>query len=201
MKYVKTVKHFVSGSDKFFDIFECTFTDVEESRDANGRRNIFIKIDDKEYRGMWNKQVFEHLIENEGKPSFVVLWKSTKGNHMIAYSWSLWEDYLKGDSSKDVSEIPENLILDKGEAFVYMWVNLQNGKKYIGKHCGDPDDNYVCSNPDVRNDILVNPENWFRTILAFGPDNKMHELETILLLQLRAANSSLYYNLSNNLRK
>jgi len=201
MKYVKTVKHFVSGSDKFFDIFECTFTDVEESRDANGRRNIFIKIDDKEYRGMWNKQVFEHLIENEGEPSFVVLWKSTKGNHMIAYSWSLWEDYLKGDSSKDVSEIPENLILDKGEAFVYMWVNLQNGKKYIGKHCGDPDDNYVCSNPDVRNDILVNPENWFRTILAFGPDNKMHELETILLLQLRAANSSLYYNLSNNLRK
>ena len=86
MKLIKTVKHFVSGSDKYFDIFECTVDSVEVNRDAKGRRAIEIKVGDREFKGLWNKSVQDHLTENEGKPSFVVLWKSPKGNHMLSYS-------------------------------------------------------------------------------------------------------------------
>ena len=84
MKLIKTVKHFVSGSDKYFDIFECTVDSVEVTRDAKGRRSIEIQVGNQNFKGLWNKSVQDHLTENEGKKSFIVLWKSPKGNHMLS---------------------------------------------------------------------------------------------------------------------
>jgi len=197
MEYIKTVKHFVSGSEKFFDIFSCTVDEVEVSRDMKGRRSIEIKVGDKEFKGLWNKSVEEHLTEHEGKPSFIVLWKSPKGNHMLSYSWELWENYIKGVDTKDVDAI---VCQDEvGEAFVYMWINLENDMKYIGYHKGTLGDGYVCSNERLKEEYEADPTKFMRTILAWGTAKDMYELETLLILQLGAAVRGSFYNVSNNL--
>jgi len=198
MQLIKTVKHFVSGSDKFFDIFQCTFTDVEVDRDAKGRRSISLKVNGKEYRGLYNKQVLDHLTENEGKESFIVMWKSPKGNHMLSYSWELWDNYIKGDTSEDVKE--PACQDETGEAFVYMWIDRSTDRKYIGYHKGTLDDGYIGSNSRLQEEYEQRPNDFYRTILAWGTTSDMHELETMLLLQLGAATRGSFFNVSNNLR-
>jgi len=200
MNYVKTVKKYVSGSDKFFDIFECTVDEVEETLDSKGRKSIRIKVGDQEYKGLHNKSVFEFLVENEGTPSFVVLWKSNKGNHMLTYAWELWKDYRDGVTTNDVDLHTEKVLEDSGEAFVYLWINLENDMKYLGTHKGTASDGYICSNDRFLKEYEEDPDRFIRTILAWGSQREMHELETILLLQLGAATGSGWYNLSNNLR-
>jgi hypothetical protein len=81
-----------------------------------------------------------------------------------------------------------------------MWVNKDTDKKYIGKHRGKPDDGYVCSSESLMTEYNECPSRFIRTILAYGSDQEMLELETIMLLQLKTRMSPLYYNLSNNLR-
>jgi hypothetical protein len=201
MRYVKTVKKFVSGSEKFFDIFECTYTEVDQHLDSSGRKSMSVKVNDKEYKGLHNKKVFEFLCENECRESFLVLWKSPKGNHMLTYVWELWSDYLEGNESNDVKELSEREYKENGEAFVYMWIDRSNDMKYIGKHKGTLDDGYVCSNTLMLEAYEERPQDFSRTILAWGTDQEISELETILLLSLKAARGSMYYNLSDNLRK
>jgi len=198
MEYIKTVKHFVSGSEKFFDIFSCTVDEVEVSRDQKGRRSIEIKVGDKEFKGLWNKSVEEHLTEHEGKPSFIVLWKSPKGNHMLSYSWELWERYMKGDTEQDVGELVNQD--ETGEAFLYMWIDMFHDRKYIGYHKGSLEDGYICSSERMLQEYEKRPQDFYRTILAWGTANQMYELETILLLELGAATRGAFYNVSNNLR-
>jgi hypothetical protein len=200
MELIKTVKHFVSGSDKYFDIFACTVDEVEVSRDQKGRRSITVKVGDREFKGLWNKSVEEHLTEHEGKPSFIVLWKSPKGNHMLSYSWDIWERYINGDTEKDVHKDHLFSNEETGEAFLYMWIDQQSDQKYIGYHKGSPGDGYICSSDRVNAEYTKRPEDFYRTILAFGTANQMYELETILLLELGAATRGSFYNVSNNLR-
>jgi hypothetical protein len=200
MQLIKTVKHFVSGSDKYFDIFQCTVDEVEVSRDQKGRRSIGVKVGDKEFKGLWNKSVEEHLTENEGKESFIVLWKSPKGNHMLSYSWELWERYIKGDTDQDVETRSLTSDDDTGEAFLYMWIDKKTDRKYIGYHKGSLDDGYICSSGMMTEEYGQRPEDFYRTILAWGTANQMYELETILLLELGAATRGAFYNVSNNLR-
>ena len=201
MEYKKTVKKFVAGSDKLFDIFECTVNEVEEIIDSNGRKAIRILIGDQEIRGMHNKKVYEHLIENEGEPSFVVLWKTPKGNYLISYAWELWQEYLDGDTARDVDITVATEEEENHEAFVYMWINRETDMKYIGMHKGTPDDGYICSNDRLNEEYAADPLKFQRTILAYGSKEAMHELETLLLIQLGAAKGGMWYNLSNNLRK
>ena len=160
-----------------------------------------VKVGDIEYRGLHNKKVFDFLCANEDSDSFLVLWKSPKGNHMLTYVWELWEGYIKGDTTYDVKELSEIEYKESGEAFVYLWIDQSNDMKYIGKHKGTLDDGYVCSNNMMLKAYEERPQDFVRTILAWGTNQEMHELETILLLNLRAASDGMYYNLSNNLRK
>jgi hypothetical protein len=198
MEHVKTVKHFVSGSDKFFDIFSCVVDEVEVDRDVKGRRSITVKVGDKEYKGLWNKQVQDHLTEYEGKPSFIVLWKSPKGNHMLSYSWVLWKNYIDGVDSSDVDKV---VCQDEvGEAFIYMWIDRLNDRKYIGYHAGTLDDGYICSSEMMNEEFNKRPMDFHRTILAWGKAKHMYELETMLLLALDASTRGSFYNVSNNLK-
>lgn len=199
MNHIKTVKHFVSGSEKYFDIFECTVDEVEVERDHKGRKSIKVHIGGKEFKGLWNKSVEEHLTENEGKPSFIVLWKSPKGNHMLSYSWELWKRYLEGDTTQDVDK---ELVSkdDEGEAFLYMWIDKLTDRKYIGYHVGTLDDGYLCSSDLMGYEYEKRPDDFYRTILAWGTKDQMYELETILLLELGAATRGAFFNVSNNLR-
>lgn len=206
MQYIKTLKKFVAGSDKFFDVFACTVDEVDEYKDSNGRKSTRVVIDGEEIKGMHNKRIFNFLVENEGNESFVVLWKSNKGNYLLSYAWELWKAYAEGDTSYDLGGdtlvvTPTGEAASPSDSFVYMWINLANDMKYIGVHKGTPEDGYICSNERLLSEYKLMPEQFHRTILAYGPKQRMHELETLLLIQLGAAKGDKWYNLSNNLRK
>jgi len=172
MKLVNTVTKFVAGSNKYFDIFECKVDEVEAYTSASDKLMIKVTIDGTEYSGLHNKWVYDFLCENEGTDSFVVMWRAPKGDHMLAYVKDIWVNHLEG-----------------------------NDKKYIGKHKGSTSDGYICSSEKVLEEIENNPAGFIRTILAYGTDEEMLELETMLIMQLKATRSGMYYNLSNNLRK
>jgi hypothetical protein len=200
MNLIKTIKKFVTGTDKYFDIYECTVDEVESYTSDSGKSMIRIKVNEIEYSGLYNKWVYEYLCENEGTSSFVVMWRAPKGKPMLAYLKELWQNHLNGVNDGEVSS-ESDAYSPSGESFVYLWINKDTDRKYIGKHKGTTDDGYVCSSDSMLEEYNDCPSRFIRTILAYGTDQEMHELETMLLLQLKASKSELFYNLSNNLRK
>ena len=200
MNLIKTVKRWVAGSEKYFDIYECTVDEVEEYTSDSGKSMVKVTIGDTEYNGLHNKWVYEYLCENEGTPSFVVMWRAPKGKPMVAYVKEIWQDHLKGEYNVEVPATV-NAYSNSGESFVYLWVNKDTDRKYVGKHKGTDDDGYVCSSESMLSEYNDCPSRFVRTILAYGTDEEMHELETQLILTLKATKSHLYYNMSNNLRK
>jgi len=200
MNLIKTVKRWVAGSDKLFDIYECTVDEVEEYTSDSGKSMVKVTIGDTEYTGLHNKWVYEHLCENEGSPSFVVMWRAPKGKPMVAYVKEIWQDHINGEYNVEVPA-ETNAYSNSGESFVYLWTNKDTDRKYIGKHKGTTDDGYVCSSESLMEEYDECPSRFIRTILAYGTDQEMHELETQLIITLKATKSHLYYNMSNNLRK
>jgi len=195
MKYLKTIQRQVAGSLKTFEVHECTVEEVSKFISSNGREMVEVRVSTGEtFKGLYNKAVFDFICDNEGSESFIVLWKAPKGPPMLAYVKQIWEDFAAG-AIKD-----EPIVEESHEAFVYMWINHLNDMKYIGKHCGSPDDDYVSSSVTFNEDYWLEPTGFLRTILAYGSNQQMHELETILLLQLKTRMSPLYYNLSDNIR-
>ena len=83
------------------------------------------------------------------------------------------------------------------EAFVYCWRNKTNGMQYIGKHKGPIDDGYISSSSVFTPLYKANPENFERTIIAFGENLDMIRLESSILHWLQADINSLYYNKNN----
>ena len=201
MEYIQTIKRFVAGSNKYFDIYKCTVDEVERYQSAAGKDMVRIKVEGKEYTGLYNRVVYDDfLCANEGQESFVVFWKAPKGDPMVAYVKDLWIEYRDGTLTVEPSVSQEDAFKTEGESFVYMWINKDNDKKYIGKHRGLPDDGYVASSESLLAEYNESPSRFIRTILAYGSDQEMLELETILLLNLKTRMSPLYYNMSNNLK-
>jgi len=198
MNLIKTVKRWVAGSDKLFDIYECTVDEVEEYTSDSGKSMVKVTIGDTEYTGLHNKWVYEHLCENEGSPSFVVMWRAPKGKPMVAYVKEIWQDHIKGEYNVEVPA-ETNAYSNSGESFVYLWICKDTDRKYIGKHKGTADDGYVCSSESLIAEYNECPSRFIRTILAYGTDQEMLELETQLLITLQAKKSHLYYNMSHNL--
>ena len=199
MEYIKRVKKFVAGSDKFFHIYSCTVDEVEEYLSDSGKQMIRVTIEGVSYSGLFNKWVYDFLCENEGQPSFVVLWEAPKGKKMVAYVKELWQNHLNGVDQEHVPT-DEDPGTPFGEAFVYMWINKDDDRKYIGTHKGTPDDGYIASSELFLADYNESPSRFTRTILAYGTQQEMYELETKLLLDLKTRMSPMYYNMSNNLR-
>jgi hypothetical protein len=81
------------------------------------------------------------------------------------------------------------------EAFVYKWVNLNNGKIYIGYHKGDINDGYVSSshNKEFWDDFYDDKNNWERHILFFGSKNDCLKYEQGILKEIDIRNEK-YYN-------
>jgi len=200
MNLIKTVKRWVAGTDKLFDIYECTVDEVDEYTSDSGKSMVKVTIGDTEYSGLHNKWVYDYLCANEGEPSFVVMWRAPKGKPMVAYVKEIWQDHINGEYNDEVPT-ETNAYSNSGESFVYLWTNKDTDRKYIGKHKGTADDGYVCSSESLIAEYNECPSRFIRTILAYGTDQEMHELETQLILTLKATRSHLYYNMSNNLRK
>ena len=83
------------------------------------------------------------------------------------------------------------------EAFVYCWVNSKNHKMYIGIHCGNRNDGYISSSRYMQADLVKEPSNFRRVILAEGSYLKMTNLESLLLLVMDAQNNPNFYNKHN----
>lgn len=72
------------------------------------------------------------------------------------------------------------------QGFVYLWVNRNNGKWYIGSHAGTLDDGYVGSGKVFQRAVKKHGLDVFeRTILYWGWEFK--EQETHILQVLNAA--------------
>jgi len=81
------------------------------------------------------------------------------------------------------------------EAFVYEWINLTNGKSYIGYHKGSMDDGYISSshNKEFWNDFK-NPEmKWVRKIIVEGTTSDCLKIEQKILKEIDIKND-IYYN-------
>ena len=86
--------------------------------------------------------------------------------------------------------------------FIYKWTNIENGKMYIGSHIGQYDDGYIGSGKYFKNSYNKNPNVFKReiliSILSDNIKNDIKELEENLLFELNAADSEMYYNITNN---
>ena len=51
------------------------------------------------------------------------------------------------------------------KGFIYEWTNKRNGKKYIGSHIGELEDNYIGSGKYFKNAYNKEPHNFERKIL------------------------------------
>ena len=195
MKLIKTVKRYVSGSDKLFDVLSCKVSNVDIVKDRSDRKTISVDVEGVNYKGLYSKKVYEYLCEQEDQEdTLVVMWQAPKGDYMLCYLWKLWEEQLDGSSTDYYVKEPT----EEPESFLYLWVNRENDKKYLGKHKGTLHDSYVCSSDAMKYDFFNTPEKFIRTILAQGTDAEMSNLETTLIKALNASSSPLFYNLANN---
>lgn len=84
----------------------------------------------------------------------------------------------------------------KKEAFVYKWINLTNGKIYIGYHKGLIDDGYISSSKSKEFwDDFNNPtNNWIREILFVGSKNECLTYEQSILNEIDLRSDNFYNN-------
>ena len=83
----------------------------------------------------------------------------------------------------------------KEEAFVYIWNNLTDNKKYIGYHKGNQNDGYVSSSSSKLfwNDFKDDSKEWKRDIVFEGTKLESLKYEQELLKQINLR-SEKYYN-------
>jgi len=188
----------VGGRELVFDIFKCIVNEVSDVYEtSSGKQMIDIKIGNQTFVGTYDAHVHDFLLQEEGSESFVILWRSHKGGYMVSYNWKYWEDYQAG--ALELSDKPlVSPNTTSTEAFVYMWVNLETGRKYIGYHVGNEDDGYVGSGVQFLQEFNQGKDGFTRTILAKGTPKEMYRLETMLLLLLEDQQG--YYNVGNNLK-
>lgn len=82
------------------------------------------------------------------------------------------------------------------EAFVYIWNNLTDDKKYVGYHKGTNDDGYVASshNKDFWDDFYDSKKKWKRDILYRGSVNECLEYEQEYLKNVNIRSNKWYNN-------
>lgn len=84
------------------------------------------------------------------------------------------------------------------EAFVYVWTNIQNGKKYIGKHKGSVDDGYISSGKYFNEVYNKNPSDFKRDIIFFGTDSESLKTEQRIIREtVQKEGWEMLYNLTS----
>lgn len=88
-------------------------------------------------------------------------------------------------------------IIKQKEYYVYMTINLINGKKYIGMHYGFPDDDYLGSGKLLIRAInKYGKENFIKQILEFSEnEEKNAENEKKYIKIFNACESNDFYNI------
>jgi group I intron endonuclease len=98
----------------------------------------------------------------------------------------------QGDSLIDVLDIDS---VEPGVGYVYRWVNLVNGKMYIGSHSGSKP-YYKASGVAIKKAFSKHGmENFRREFLYVGSDYRLEEEKSLTLVD--AMNNPMYYNMMN----
>ena len=84
------------------------------------------------------------------------------------------------------------------ESFVYKWTHKPSLDWYIGYHKGIPNDGYISSSVYVKTQVSKNPEAWERTIVDYGTNQEMYELESEILQLFDARSDMRSLNGHNN---
>ncbi len=86
--------------------------------------------------------------------------------------------------------------------FIYLWINLTNGKLYVGSHWGKLDDGYIGSGVLFKKAVKkYGIHNFSRTILEirkFRDRKDLQETEIFFLKSLNVVQKSRYYNMTDN---
>ena len=82
--------------------------------------------------------------------------------------------------------------------FIYLTINTVNGKQYIGKHSGEPDDPYLGSGSLLKRAIRkYGKDKFVREILAITEDQEgLDLLEKHYIEKYNAINNTNFYNLT-----
>lgn len=51
--------------------------------------------------------------------------------------------------------------------FIYLWFDRKHKKYYVGRHWGAIDDGYICSSPNMRNNLKYRPSDFKRRIVSY----------------------------------
>jgi hypothetical protein len=86
------------------------------------------------------------------------------------------------------------------DGFIYIWINIITGKKYIGSHKGHIHDGYVSSSSYFLADYRKSPNEFSRDILEYiiGDIPCIRKIETEYLMKNSVSSSDEFYNKSNS---
>lgn len=89
------------------------------------------------------------------------------------------------------------MIWTKKKYFIYITTNLITGAKYIGKHCGYEDDNYLGSGKILKHAIKkYGKENFNREIIEFSDTEEENcEKERYYIALYNATSNPMFYNI------
>jgi len=111
------------------------------------------------------------------------------------------EDYKKQLLEKvpSIEEVNIKTPPSSYEAYLYLFENLDNGRKYLGIHKGLVEDNYYNSskNKEFANDYTNSKCRFRFEVLDYGDYSKMSSKEESILQKNNAKENPNWYNLSN----
>lgn len=95
-----------------------------------------------------------------------------------------------------------NLSNKHSDGFIYLWLNLINGKLYLGSHFGKDDDGYIGSGVLFKKAVKKYGISNFRRFILEYVKNSTHKellsIETWYLKRLDVMRSGKYYNLTES---
>ena len=82
--------------------------------------------------------------------------------------------------------------------FIYIWRDKKYSKYYVGRHWGTVDDGYICSSPNMRNNLNNRPSDFKRKILSkvFTKEELVNEEQRWLNMIKPSECLTKYYNRS-----
>ena len=87
---------------------------------------------------------------------------------------------------------------EPNESFIYLWIHPELELNYLGSHHGNPNDGYIGSGTDFREQLKKNPiEEWTRIILAYVPKDQQYDIEELFLKFYNVANNPNFLNRIN----
>jgi hypothetical protein len=81
-------------------------------------------------------------------------------------------------------------------SFIYLWIDKQKNKFYIGSHFGDINDGYLFGGIDIKSEYSKRPEDFERVILSYHivkSQTEIRKIEREYLVKYDVENDDRFY--------